>query len=457
MDPRETGFAFLPVSLSSTLFICETMENIQNFGRRIAQRLVSWCSPLNQIDTSAYGEIATTIRKAPTKILESLHKELKAAASRLQNTMQRLSQKQLELFAELYEAKRRSRELEDEISVAKRQHHRDNKGPKVNLTMGNNCTRVEERFLIEEAQGEERLEVEEENVMATETEFGQDFVMDLDAQQQAEIIQQLVKEKHELKSALLEYQRKYPTSESLGYETRQIDRAFRKVKQIRNDNDQLKEENQLLRDDAFYWKLCVQSENIEGPYNPSQIIYRFSRGREARHAAKQRVNELAAEIEMKEASERNLVRMIDDLRNETAALLEAKHSPEIKYETLVQDKRMFQLDRDLLDHQLKYPLAKRIEEPEGHIKNIQQEAENARQEAVAAKLSWIEKQVVEFRECRASPEPYTQPERLLRLSTRLIIGKRRRDEGNGNDADDVEENTACAPRHAKNRRVRIIE
>ncbi|KAI9318516.1 hypothetical protein BX666DRAFT_2120366 [Dichotomocladium elegans] len=480
------------------------MEGIQKFGRRLAQELVSWHNPLNQIDTPTHEELAASecqtcilpsvaislsdhcsyttveIKKTPAENLGSLYSEFKAAdlqkrrlsqeievqkeesnvqiqnlidekrdaedraicnyqkflntssrmqrakeeyaftTNRLQGTMEKMTDKELDLFGELYIAKRHLRELEDEITVIKHQQSLEQQEPECKPEYGQRLknTRVEESFFVEKVQEEEWVEAEEEYVMASQAEFDRDFVMGLDEQdqQQAEIIQQLENRNHKLKSTLFEYQRIYPTLASLDNEKHRIERELLKAKRVRDENDQLKQENEQLKQQAFEWKLCLQKTNISRSCTAGQIISEFLHHREARDTSERQANDLVAEIKRKEASEGDLMSMVDDLRNEAVMLLKAKHSTELEKDALEHDKRMLQMHRDLLDHQVivmsqieeaklgsdntytKYPMAKRIEELEGLIKNIQHEAEKARQEFVAAKLSLIKKQTQHLQE-----------------------------------------------------------
>ncbi|KAI9311634.1 mitotic checkpoint protein-domain-containing protein [Dichotomocladium elegans] len=403
-----------------------------------------------------------------------IKEEHASITNQLRNTVAQLKQEQHELFAELSKAKQHSRELEDEISVIKHQQSSKQQEPESGLEHGQGSdTRVEENALVEQVREEERLRMEEENMMVVETEFDRDFVKELDeqCQQQAEVIQQLEKDKHELKSTLFEYQRRYPTLASLDDEKHRFERELRDVKRIRNENNQLKQENEQLKQQASEWTIYLENENIDKFSSPKQIVFELSQGRAAMHEAQRRVKELELQLELKGTNERNLTKTIDDLRNKATTLEQAKKSLEIEKEALVHDKRMLQMHRDLLDHQLiamsqieeaklashdnntKYTMTRRIEELEGLIKNLQEEAEKARQEAIKAKLSPVKERVLEFKENPASREQHVRQEQLTclreenrlllrQISPNVVIGKRRRDDSS-DDAPDGNDDTTC--------------
>ncbi|KAI9311713.1 hypothetical protein BX666DRAFT_1994809 [Dichotomocladium elegans] len=304
-----------------------------------------------------------------------------------------MNQEQHEMIIELFEVQRRSRELENEISLIKCKQLPKQQEPEIELECGQGLNPS-----IEEVQEEERLEVEEENVMVAETEFGRDFVMDLDEQdqQQAEVIQQLVKDNLKLQSTLSEYQQRYFSPALLDNEKYQSERDLLEIKRICDENIQLKEENDGLKRQAHQREIGFERVNPSSSRTPMKIIGELLHDREGRDAAEEWAKELAFELKIKETNEYNLTKTIDDLKNKVAMLKEAKHSAEIKKEALVHDKRMVQMHCDLLDQQLKeaslgsdnnnikYPMTKRIEELEGLLKKFQEEAEKAKQEAVTA-------------------------------------------------------------------------
>ncbi|KAI9311635.1 hypothetical protein BX666DRAFT_1881512 [Dichotomocladium elegans] len=183
--------------------------------------------------------------------------------------MLKVNSKESELSTKLYSANCHLSELKDQLSALKHQQSLEQQEPECELEYGQGSnTKVEEDVFVDEVQPaqEERAGVEEENVMAAETEFVGDLAMDLDEEEQAVFLQRLESDKQELQSTLFEYQERSP----------------------------------LLR----------------------------------RWTAK------GAELDA------------DDLRNEAVVLLKAKHTAEMEKEALVHDKRILQMHRDLLDHQL---------------------------------------------------------------------------------------------------------
>ncbi|KAI9311633.1 hypothetical protein BX666DRAFT_2115634 [Dichotomocladium elegans] len=429
------------------------MEGIQNFGRRLARGLASWRNLLSQIDTPTYEELATAIIKTSSEIFKSLQFDLKATLieklvliheietekykSNVQ--IQALIGEKEEAEAELTTCTRkftkacskwdgikaehaavirRSRELEDEISVIKHPQLWNQQEPESGLEYGQGWNTSDE-------------EGEAGSGVASETEFDRYTVMDLDEQSQspAEVIQQLVKDKQELQSTLFKYQERYPTLVLLDEEDDQIEDALFEIIAVRDENARLKRENERLTQRALKWEIAPGRADLSNSVTPKQVIREYLHNRDSCRQAEAWVKLLEFEIWTDERNECDLAKTIMSRMEEA------------------------RLGSD--NNNIKYSMTKRIEELQELFENFQEEAEKARHESFCARLldraRELEENPTQGEQSIQTQRPSLQQfdengVRLQYLTSNSAIGKRRRNDS----GDDVDENVNL---HFESRRL----
>ncbi|KAI9311702.1 hypothetical protein BX666DRAFT_2031852 [Dichotomocladium elegans] len=467
------------------------MEGIQNFGRRLARGLASWRNLLSQIDTPTYEELATAITKTSSEIFKSLHFDLKATLieklvliheietekykSNIQ--IQALIDKKEEAEAELDTCTRKStkacskwdgikaehaaiiEELEDTIVRKEQKQH------EMIVELLELWNQQEPESGLEYGQGWNTSDEEGEvgSGVASETEFDRYAVMDLDEQSQSAPSRGYTTASKGHQSTLFKYQERYPTLALLDEEDDQIEDALFEIIGVRHENARLKRENERLTQRALKWEIALGRADLSSSVTPKQVIREYLHNRESCRQAEVWVKLLEFELWINERNECNLAKTVDDLKNKVSMLREAKYTAEMEKEALMNDKRMLQMHRDLLDGQLiimtrmeearlgsdnnniKYSMTKRIEELQELFENFQEEAEKARHEAFCAKLLDKARELQEnptqgeqsIQTQRPSLQMFDENgERLQYLTSNSAIGKRRRNDS-GDDVDNI--------------------
>ncbi|KAI7873925.1 hypothetical protein K492DRAFT_241096 [Lichtheimia hyalospora FSU 10163] len=372
--------------------------------------------------------------------LQLIKDEHASIADKLRDTIQELRDENGQLNNHLTQIRRQYEETRDRLIQVENQMQYEKEKMETEL----HCLQqINEHHEQSNKEYKERLEeLFAQDQPMDDNEFDTKFMAELDAQckQQAEVIKQLEKKNLDISNVLDQYKRRYPDLAKIDEENHRIQRELKEAERIRKQNIELKVENDQLKEQTAAWTKYIESENIDKYSSPQEIVYKLSTGRAAMREAEIRADKLERELEEKNAREKEQTKKLEELEAKLSESEQARKRDVLEKESLSKDKKMLEIHRDLLEHQLTviskveeanastsdsndFPLTQRLAELETLLKDQQQELSSTRAQLVEANASIFTGRILELKSNPASTEQHVRQEQLesLRLENRQLL------------------------------------
>ncbi|CDH61045.1 predicted protein [Lichtheimia corymbifera JMRC:FSU:9682] len=372
--------------------------------------------------------------------LQLIKDEHASIANKLRRTIQDLRDENGQLNDQIINTQRQYEATRDRLTQVENQMQYEMQRLQTELDCLKQINEHHEQSNKEYKQHLEELFAEDQPM--DDKEFDAQFMAELDNQckQQAKVIEQLEKKNIDMSNALDQYRQRYPDLAKLDEEQHRIDRELKEAERIRQQNVELKVENDQLKAQAAAWTKYLESESIDKYSSPQEIVFKLSTGRAAMREAEIRAEKLERELEERNAREEEQTKMLEDLKSKLAESEQARKRDMLEKESLSKDKKMLEIHRDLLEHQLTviskveeanastsdsndFPLTQRLAELETLLKEHQQELSSTRAQLAEAKASIFTGRILELKSNPASMEQHVRQEQLesLRLENRQLL------------------------------------